>query len=324
MGGTWNFWSMFVVREVVGIGDGVGWPNAQAVLATEFSANRRALVQSIFTSGYTLFGSVLGALIVTRLAEALGWRPVFPIISAVFLLVVVGMYLYLREPDRTAEPTTTRAARPQWRDAIMVVRNRTVLLLVIVQAGALGWLQVAVGFNSLFLARVRHVELVTIGTVMAIMGVASLIGTLVLPYVSDFVGRKPTICLAGLLSAASLGLYVLGDFGLGVSTFLLAASGFFFGVIIPLAAATCVVESVPADVQATAMGAINFGGVIVGTFLMPIIGGVLADQSGLSSPLLLAACSVAVAGLAILGIPETAPRLVERRKAAAAEGLPVD
>lgn len=324
MGGTWNFWSMFVVRDIVGIGDGVGWPNAQAVLATEFSAKRRALVQSIFTSGYTLFGSVLGALIVTRLAAALGWRPVFPIISAVFLLVVVGLYLYLREPERTAERTTTQPLRPQWRDAVKVVRNRTVLLLVVVQAGALGWLQVAVGFNSLFLARVRHVELVTIGTVMAIMGVASLVGTLVLPYVSDFVGRKPTICLAGLLSAATLALYVLGGFGLGLSTVLLAASGFFFGVIIPLAAATCVVETVSAEVQATAMGAINFGGVIVGTFLMPIIGGVLADQMGLSSPLLLAAGSVAVAGLAILGIPETAPRLVERRKAAAAEGLPVD
>ncbi|MBO0874728.1 MAG: MFS transporter [Pseudonocardia sp.] len=320
MGGAWNFWSMFVIRDVVGIGDGVGWPNAQAVLATEFPAKRRALVQAIFTSGYTLFGSVLGALIVTRLAATLGWRPVFPIISAVFLLVVIGLYFFLREPERTAVKAT---ARPQWWDAIKVVRNRTVLLLVIVQAGALSWLQVAVGFNSLFLSRVRHIDLVTIGTVTAIMGVASLVGTLVLPYVSDFVGRKPAICVAGLLSAACLALYVLGDFGLGVSTFLLAASGFFYAVIIPLAAATCVVESVPADVQATAMGAINFGGVIIGTFLMPILGGVLADQIGLSSPMLLAAGAVAVSGLVILGIPETAPRLLERRQAAAA-GMPAD
>jgi MFS family permease len=309
MGGTWNFLSLFVVRELIGIGDGVGWPTAQSVLASEFSAKRRALVQAIFTSGYPLFGSVLGAIIVTQLAHALGWRPVFPILAGVFVLVVLGLYRFMREPPRAPRP----ASRPQWRDAVRVVRSRTVLLLVIVQAGALGWQQVAVGFNALFLTRVKHADLVTAGSVLSVAGLAALIGTLTLPFASDFIGRKPAICLGGLLSAGSLALYVLGDFGLGVSTVLLAVSGFCFGVIIPLAAATCVVESVPDEVRATAMGAINFGGVMIGTFVMPIIAGVLADGFGLSSSLLLAACCVAVSGLAVLGIRETAPRVLERR-----------
>jgi MFS family permease len=324
MGGAWGFGSLFVVRELIGIGDGVGWPTAQATLASEFPAKRRALVQSIFTAGYPLIGSVLGAIVVTRLAHALGWRPVFPILSAIFFLVVVGLYFFMREPPRATERT---ASRLRWRDAFTAVRSRAVLLLVIVQSGALGWQQVAVGFNSLYLTKIKHVELVTAGTVLAIFGLAALAGTLCLPFLSDYVGRKPAICAGGLLSASCLALYVFGNFGLVGSTVLLAGSGFFDGVIIPLAAATCVVESVPAEAQATAMGAINFGGVIIGTFLMPIIAGVLADYIGLSSTLLVAAGCVAVSGLAILGIPETAPRVLHRRgrqPQVAPAGAPLD
>jgi MFS transporter, ACS family, hexuronate transporter len=312
MGGAWNFLSMLVVRELVGLGDGVGWPNAQAVLSKEFPERRRALVQSIFTAGYSFFGSVLGAIIITRLAVGFGWRSVFPIIAAAFFLVVLGLYFFMREPERP--PSRTPAtSRTGLRGAFSMVRNRNVVLLMLIQSGALGWLQLAVGYNSLYLSRVRHVELVTIGTILAVFGVASLLGTLLLPYCSDFVGRKPALFVSGVLSAVCLLLYALGGFGLGLSTFLLAASGFFWGIIIPLAAATCVVETVAEESHATAMGAINFAGVILGTLVMPIVAGVLADHLGLTSAMLLAAGCVAVAALSVVGIRESAPRVLARR-----------
>jgi MFS family permease len=327
MGGAWNFLSLLVVREAIGIGDGVGWPNAQAVLAAEFPAKRRALVQSIFTSGYPLFGSVLGAIIVTELATTLGWRWVFPIIGAVFLLVVIGLYFFMHEPERRPEPTaastgTAEHAAKQpapakgkldWRSAVAILNNRTIVVLMIIQAGALGWLQAGVAYNSLFLNQDRHLSLVTTGKVLSIMGVASLAGTLLLPSLSDWIGRKPAMLLGGVLSGVCMALYAVGDFGLTTWTLLLAGSGFFSGVLIPLAAATCVVENVRAEVQATAMGAINFAGVIVGTFLLPIVGGILSDSFGRDSALLLAAGSVTIAGLAVFAIPETAPRVLARR-----------
>jgi MFS family permease len=323
MGGAWGFGSMLVVREFVGIGDGVGWSTGQAVLAGEFSAKRRAFVQSVFTSGYTLFGSVLGALIVTRLAESLGWRPVFPIVGGVFFLVVLGLYLFMREPPRASAPADAPAdapapAKPSWADGLKVIRNRTVLLLMIVQAGALGWLQVSVGYNALFLTRVRGMALVDAGDILAIFGIAGLVGTLTLPALSDYLGRKPTMLVAGLVSGGCMIAYALAGAGTAASTALLAASAFFEGVLIPLAAATCVVENVPVRMQATAMGAVNFAGVVVGTFVMPMVAGFLADGLGLTAPIVLAGICAVVAGVAVAGITESAPRVLARRAAPAA------
>lgn len=314
MGGTWNFWSLFVVREFVGIGDGVGWPNSQAVLAAEFPAKRRAFVQSVFTMGYPLFGSVLGAIVITQMAEALGWRPAFAIIGGVFFFVVLALYFVMREPPRAAVATRARS-KPDWRKLVGVVRYPSVVVLMIIQAAALGWLQVGVAYNTLFLTDDVGVSLVTAGTILSIFGIAGVAGTLLLPYCSDFTGRKPAIFFGGVLSGVFMVLFVVGDVGVAAAATFLALSSFFNGLIIPLAAATVVSELLPEDEQGSAMGSINFAGVIVGTFLMPILGGVLADNFGLRAAILLAAGLITVSGVAALFLPETAPRVRARHEA---------
>jgi predicted MFS family arabinose efflux permease len=315
MGGAWNFVSLFVVRDLIGFGDGVGWPNAQAVLASAFSARLRALAQGVFTSGYTLFGSVLGPIIVITLATALGWRPVFPIIGAVFALVIIALWFVLREPPRG----TARAASLTWRSAFSLLGNRNVIVLMLIQAGALGWLQVGTGFNTLFLTSVRHINLGATRPILTAMGVASLLGTLLLPPLSDYIGRRLTVILGGLLSGVSLGLYIFGNFDILVATALLCVSAFCFGVIVPLGSATCVVELVAEEERATAMGIINFTGVIIGTFLLPLAAGIVGDHFGLSSAMAIAAVSVAIGGVLMLAIPETAPLVLARRDSRTAE-----
>jgi MFS family permease len=307
-GVAWNFVSLFLIRDLIGIGDGVGWPNGQATLAEEVPAERRAMVAGIFTAGYPLFGSVIGGFIIPPMARALGWRWVFPILGGVFLLVVLGLWIVMREPRRTARPE-----RLAWRDLVGAARDRRVLVLMLIQSGALGWLQVGVVLQVLFLTRILHASPILAGQIIAYSGIAAIVGTLVLPAVSDYIGRKPAILGGGLLSAVLLGLYVLGHFPIGVSAALLVANAFFEAVIIPLGSATCVVETVGEEGRATAMGSVNFAGVIIGTFLLPVVAGVVADRAGLGSAYLIAVAAVGIAGLLILTIPETAPRVLDRR-----------
>jgi MFS family permease len=315
-GVAWNFLSLFFIRDLVGIGDGVGWPNGQATLAEEVPAQNRATVAGVFTAGYPFFGSVIGGLIMAPMALVLGWRWVFPILGFVFLLVVIGLWFVMREPRRNSRPE-----RLDWRNAIAATRDRRVLALMLIQSGALGWLQVGVVLNVLFLTRILHTSPVTAGQVVAAAGIGGIAGTLILPALSDYIGRRPAILLGGLLSAVTLALYILGHLPLGVSVALLVANAFFQAVIIPLGSATCVVEIVGEENRATAIGSVNFVGVLIGTFLMPVLAGVVADRFGIPAAYLIAVACVAIAGLLVLVIPETAPRVLTRRGSAAVSAL---
>jgi MFS family permease len=308
-----NFLSLFIIRDLVGIGDGVGWPNGQSALAEEVPAGRRALVAGIFTSGYPLFGSVIAGLIFAPIALALGWHWVFPIVGVFFLVVIVALWFVMREPPRRDRPVNL-----DWRNAFALLRDRRILVLMLIQSGALGWLQVGVVVQVLFLQRVLHASPVVAGRVVAISTLGAIAGTLILPALSDFVGRRPTILVGGLLSAALLGVYVIGQFPLGIATALLTANTFFEAAIIPLGSATYVVELVGEDQRATTMGGVNLVGVVIGTFLLPLLAGTAGDHFGLPNAYLIAVVCVAIAGLLALALPETAPRVLGRRSGAAA------
>lgn len=310
-GAAWNFLSLFLIRDLVGIGDGVGWPNGQSVLAEEVPAKRRALVAGVFTSGYPFFGGVIGGLIMAPLALYLGWHWVFPLLGAVFLLVVIALWFVMREPSRER-----RVERLDWRNLFSAARNRRVLVLMLIQTGALGWLQVGVLLNVNFLVMIVHTSSVTAGQIVAGATIGGIAGTLLLPALSDYIGRRPAILLGGLLSALLLGLYVFGGFPLSVAVPLLIGNAFFQAVLIPLGSATCVVELVGEEHRATAMGSVNFVGVILGTFLIPIAAGLVGTAFGLRAAYLVAVTCVGLAGLLVLLIPETAPRVVGRRSGA--------
>lgn len=311
-GAAWNFLSLFIVRDLVGIGDGVGWPNGQSALAEEVPAERRALVAGVFTAGYPFFGSFIGGLIMARMALALGWRWVFPIVGVFFLLVVLALLFFMREPRRARRPE-----RLDLRNAVRMAADRRVLVLMLIQSGALGWLQVGVVVTVLFLVRILHTSPVLAAQVVAYSAVG-IVGAIALPALSDYVGRRPVILIGGLGSALLLGIFIVGQFPLGISAALLVANSFFEAAIIPLGSATYVVELVGEENRAAAMGGVNLVGVVIGTFLLPLAAGTVGDHFGLPAAYMIAVVSVAVAGLLALALPETAPRVLARRTEAEA------
>src|SRR5579863_5407557 len=90
MGIAGGFWSMFIIRDLLGIGDGVGWSVGEAAISDESAPQRRGMNQALFTMGYTLIGAGFGPYIITRIADGLGWRWAFPIIAAATAMVVLA------------------------------------------------------------------------------------------------------------------------------------------------------------------------------------------------------------------------------------------
>jgi MFS family permease len=99
---------------------------------------------------------------------------------------------------------------------------------------------------------------------------------------------------------------------------LIGLSGFCGHGLFPLAIATCVVESAREDVRGSALGVTNFFGVTIGSLLMPLVGGELADYFGLLSAMWIPIAAQIIIATFIFMIAETAPRLIERRAAMSA------
>jgi len=308
MGLTWSFLSMFIVRDLLGVGDGVGWSVGEAVVNEESAPERRGFNQALFTAGYTLIGVGVGALIITSLMIHVGWRWVFPIIGAVTALVTIALILVMREPT----PSKARAKR-DWRQAMGLLRDPSMAYLVIMGSAILAWLQLSVGFNVLYLTKVRHFTLPEAGSVMAVWGFAGTAGQILLPLLSDRIGRKPVVCGSAAVCAVGLIVYLTGGLDLAGMRLVLGISGFCGWGLLPLVIATCVSEIVDDDERGAALGMTNFFGVVVGTTIMPVVGGVVADHFGLAGALWLVVGCQAIVAVLILAIRETAPRVVARR-----------
>jgi len=307
MGLAGGFWSMFIVRDLLGVGDGIGWSVGEASIGEEVPERWRGVSQAVFTAGYTLIGAGLGAIIITRLTQHFGWRWAFPAIAAATAIVVIALWALMREPaHRRAHDAV------DWRSAVGLLRNPSLVLLTVMGCAILTWLQVFAFFDHSFLLRVRHFGEGDAGDIAALWGFAGAAGAVALPLISDFVGRRPVVLLAALASAATLAVYLFAGLDKGMMQLVLGASGFCGFGLLPIVLATCVSEAVAENERGAALGVTNFFGVIVGTTLMPILAGKLADSVGLVAALVVPIAAQVVVMLLILGISETAPRIVAR------------
>jgi MFS family permease len=153
---------------------------------------------------------------------------------------------------------------------------------------------------------------------MSAWGIVGTAGAVVLPFLSDYIGRRPVVSAASLLCAASLAVFIIGGYSLETMRVLAAVSGFFGFGLGPIVIATCVSELVPETQRGTAIGITNFFAVIVGTAVMPTVGGIVADHFGLGGALWIAVGMEVAIGVLAVTIVETAPRVVARRGSVAA------
>ncbi|MBV9568418.1 MAG: MFS transporter [Hyphomicrobiales bacterium] len=316
MGGAWDFLSMFVVRDLLGIGDGVGWAVGQATINEESAPSRKSINQGVFTVGYTLIGVGVGSYIITRLTALWGWRLVFPIIGAATLAVLGALLVFMREPQKR------EAHRVDWRRALGLLNDPSVVAITVAGCAALTWLQIFVGFNPLFLTKVRAFSFAEAGIIASIWGFSGAAGQILIPFASEHFGRRAAAFVSAGISAAALALYILGGYEVWPMRILAGICGFCGFGTLPIVLATCVSEMVPDDIRGAALGMTNFFGVLIGTTLMPLVGGLLSDHIGFAVVLGLAAMAQVLVAASILKVRETAPRILAAKGAVVSQSAP--
>ena len=316
-----GFWSLFVCRALVGIGEAAYGTVSPTLIADYFPPERRSTALSVFFMA-TPVGSAMGYILGGRIGEAWGWRAAFFLVGLPGL-ALAALMRRLREPsgaERRAHPLSARGALAAYGALLW---NRSYVLNALAMAAmtfALGGL--AAWFPT-YLIREGRMGVAAANTMFgAVTVVAGVLGTLAGGWIGDWLQRRTR---KAYFLVSGVGLL------LGVPTSLLAlllvahpaAPGFIFVAELFLFLNTgplnaIIVNVTRPEVRARAFALNIFLIHLLGDAISPAILGAFSDVAGLRTGLLLAPAMLAVAGALCLA----GTRWIERDMAAAEAAPP--
>jgi len=312
-----SFVQMMLVRGLMGIGQGSVLPASVATIAAESNPNRRGFNFGLHQALAPLIAVGLGAILVTQLTRIMSWRMVFFMVGVPGLIITIILYFYMREPrpllfEQGGERSETTAEKPGF---FAPLKCRNVILSSIVNSLMMCCMFVFAAFGIVYLTKELYLSVSRAGIIMSLLGFTGFGGCILLPLLSDYIGRKKVI----IPSLFVTGLCFLGFMSCGSNYFLLALliaiAGFGIGGIAPIAIAALTTESVEPSLAATASGIPVSFGEIFGGALMPFVAGYFADIYGLKAALYFSAVAPLIGGLVALCYEETAPRILDRKLA---------
>ena len=119
-GAAQNFVQLLLARFGVGAGEAGCVPTGHSLIADYYPREERAPAISIFQTGGAL-GSMLGIMLAGMLAERIGWRMTFVALGLPGLLLMLVVFLTVREPPRGRFETSP--APPPTKGSITVYRE---------------------------------------------------------------------------------------------------------------------------------------------------------------------------------------------------------
>lgn len=204
-GAAGSFFSHFLYRMGVGVGEASLAPTANSLIADLFPPEKRARAISIFMLGLPL-GLGASYLISGLVAKATGgWRPAL-YVAAVPGFALAVLALFLAEPVRRA-PVDARTATESAADCIRAVLRIRTMWWIIASGALMNLVMYAVGaFSTSFYIRYHGLDIDYANRFNALVfGVGGGVGMLLGGFLGDRAGRRGA---AGRLRLATLGALI--------------------------------------------------------------------------------------------------------------------
>jgi MFS family permease len=316
-GFTRNFWQLFIVRSVLGIGEAGYAPASLSLLGDFFSQEKRARILSYWSAG-TLIGAAIGFTLGGLVADAFGWRYAFFLVGIPGLIAAFLAWRML-EPRRGAfenaegdanEANSMQAHGSISKDFPESLRKLPHIPTYWTIVAALVFSFFTIGGTSFWLpfyfVNAFHLSVGSAGAISGAVLVGSgLIGTVAGGRLADFAQRRRPegrllVSALGFLVGAPLVLIALliHSLPLFISVFVLAAISLSFCTG-PLNA---VIQDVIAPaLRATAIGLSLLLAHLLGDAAAPFVIGAIANNTSLGFALTATAPTfLFLAGLACL------------------------
>lgn len=286
VGFTQNFWQIFVLRALQGLGFGGEWAVGSVLMGEVISTANRGKAVGTVQSGWAIgwgVAALLYSLLFSVLPEEYAWRALFWI-----GVLPAGLVFYIRkhvrEPEVFVQARKRHEAGAERYSPWLIFSPgviRTTILSALLCTGIQGGYYAVTTWLPTYLKTVRHLSVLNTGGYLLVIIAGSFCGYLVGAWLTDKLGRRMNVIIFAILSAISLYIYTqvaLGDAEMLVMGFPLgfAASGIFSGL------GAYLTELFPTEIRANGQGfAYNFGRGIGALF--PTLVGYLSESLGLAA-----------------------------------------
>ncbi|WP_409272817.1 MFS transporter [Neobacillus sp. SCS-31] len=274
-GAAWSLVSMVIIRFLFGIGEGGFQPSSSKIISQIFPEEMRARAMSIMLSSGGIIALIIPILSV-GLLTTIGWRTTFFVIGLVGIVIAAYYWYYIKLPNdvertnKQNEIVQRSSFKQLFKTPLMLNLFIAYFSLYAVNWGLATWIPT-------YLVNVRELNLVSLGWLQTIPGVAQLLGIYISGYLIDKLskgaekaaGALACICISILLylmfTASNVTNFIV------FQTIIMLIISF---VIILLPA--IVLKNMPSSVAGSSMGLVNTGGQLAG-FLTPLAIGFIVD-----------------------------------------------
>jgi MFS family permease len=293
--------SLMLIRGMMGFAEGAYLPASIVATIAASKPTRIGLNVGLQQMTQPLVGLAFGPVIAVIFLQFVSWRWIFGFVAIPGLLLSIAFARVLLPDKPLVTQLPSRARQSRFR----MLRYRNVLFNTLGMFCWLSCLVVLSAFMPNYLTDYLGLTIEAMGFVLAGIGVGSFMGMIVLPALSDRIGRK-TVMLIGL-ALELIGLLILPHIGaepLKLFVALLAITFLNAGVV-SITVGPLTSESVPRSLAGAATGVVVGFGEIFGGAMAPAFAGVIAQSYGISHILQIATAAIVLGILTvILGIKE--------------------
>jgi predicted MFS family arabinose efflux permease len=310
---TQNVWQLLITRAVVGFCEGPIVSIIFAMLLKESSSNRIALNSGIINMGVSVIAIAIGTPLVTQIAAASSWRMGFLVAGIISIVISIVLMKVLREVPFSLE------SQGEKKESIMSVlgklmKNRNVVICFILGVLTMLMYWTLMLYSTLFFTSEGGVDITGAGFIVGLTGAMGIAWTVVVPKISDFLGRKPALIMWYAIYAV-VPFMMFGAPSSFSAMLLYMLIGAIPGSIFPFFQAIIPGESLPNYMLGTASGLIIGVSEIVGGSAWPAVAGVIAGNAGYPTVILSAGIAAVIAIFITLFLKETKGKNAERLQA---------
>jgi MFS family permease len=336
-GGALSVGTLIATRVVMGTGESSCYPSAGRVIREWVPNSERATAMSIFNSG-AYFGPALGAIVLSWLVSATGWRWAFVVCGGVGFVWLALWLAFFRQPEKaTWLPEAERSQIERDRETSRqlrassaaplglagLLRSRTVIGLMITQGCGSYTQYLFLTWLPNYLQTERGMTLLTSGAVMAVPYIGAIVLSIVLGVLSDRLlteqaveaGRRRTLIGIVMIGGASILLVpLISSVWIIVGLITLALGSVATSNALNMSLLGDLLQS-KADIG-RAMAILLVGGNVMG-FLAPIVTGYVVQATGHFAAAFVTAGLLLVIGALSSWLLTRSPISVENRAEAA-------